>query len=412
MTDERRAAAADALKSAYEALERGDRAGARRSAHLAVRLVPEHEATWLYLAATAEPRAARAYLRKALEINPQSQAAQKALRWLEHQLPAKPILGPKIARARRFDLQRLDQVSRLRLTLRLTIQRSREAWLIYRRNWLAVAGLGLLVFFGIMAIAHPLLMGSVWPKGIYDPVVGYDLEIYPHPSPPSSAHLLGTDTLGRDVLSILLAAGRPTFVMVAVAALTSAVVGTLVAALSAYYRGWVDGVFANLADVAVLAPAPLVMVVIGFMLDVQPREFGLLYGILAGIGTVGIVLRSHALTVMAKPFIDASRVAGAGVLHIIFGHLIPHLLPLAAVNMMLVVTGAIFANGFIGFLGLSRAQLNWGTMIYDAFTYMGINNVIPWNVLLVSASAISLFAAAFYLIAGGLHDVADPRQRY
>jgi len=82
-----------------------------------------------------------------------------------------------------------------------------------------------------------------------------------------------------------------------------------VGALSAYFRGWVDGVFAHLADVALLAPAPLVLVVIGFMLDVQPLEFGLLYGILAGLGTVGVVL------------------------------------PLAAVNMMLVVTGAIFANG-------------------------------------------------------------------
>jgi len=162
---------------------------------------------------------------------------------------------------------------------------------------------------------------------------------------------------------------------------------------------------------ALLAPAPLVMVVIGFMLDVQPLEFGLLYGILAGLGTVGVVLRSHALSVMSKPFIEALRVAGGGAVHIIFGHLIPHRLPLAAVNMMLVVTGAIFANGFIGFLGLSRAQLNWGTMIYNAFTYMGINETIAWNVLLASASAISLFAAAFYLVAGGLHDVADPRQR-
>ena len=308
-------------------------------------------------------------------------------------------------------LERLDRKSRLRVTGELLGKRGKEAWLIYRRNWMAVLGLALLLLFSVMAIIHPFLMGTVWPKGIYDPSVGYDLGILAHPSPPSAGHLLGTDTLGRDVLSILLAAARPTFVMVSAAALASAIIGTLVGALSAYFRGWVDGVFANLADVALLAPAPLVMVVIGFMLDVQPLEFGLLYGVLAGLGTVGVVLRSHALSVMSKPFIEASRVAGGGAVHIIFGHLIPHLLPLAAVNMMLVVTGAIFANGFIGFLGLSRAQLNWGTMIYDAFTYMGLNETIPWNVLLASASAISLFAAAFYLVAGGLHDVADPQQR-
>jgi peptide/nickel transport system permease protein len=411
VSSERKAAAADALRAAYEAMQRGDRAQARRSARLAVHLAPELEAAWLYLAANTDPPAARAYLDKALEINPQSPTAQKALRWLERQLPSRLVRPPRRPLLQRSKLQRLGRLPLLRVNARLTILRGREAWRIFRRNRLALLGLALMLLFAVMAVVHPLLMGRVWPKGIYDPVVGYDIDIFPHPSSPSSAHWLGTDTLGRDVLSILLAASRPTFLMVVAAALTAAVIGTVVAALSAYYRGWVDAIFAHLADVALLAPAPLVMVVIGFVLDVQPLRFGLLYGILAGLGTVGIVLRSHALTVMAKPFIEASRVAGAGGLHILLGHLIPHLLPLAAVNMMLVVTGAIFANGFVGFLGLSRAQLNWGTMIYDAFTYMGINDTIPWNVLLSSASAISLFAAAFYLVAGGLHDVADPRQR-
>ena len=64
-----------------------------------------------------------------------------------------------------------------------------------------------------MAIVHPFLMGTVWPKGIYDPSVGYDLDTSAHPSPPSPGHLPGTDTLGRDVFSILLAAARPAFVM-------------------------------------------------------------------------------------------------------------------------------------------------------------------------------------------------------
>jgi ABC-type dipeptide/oligopeptide/nickel transport system permease subunit len=179
------------------------------------------------------------------------------------------------------------------------------------------------------ALLHPFLMGSVWAKGVCDPVVGNDLGVAMHPCQAGPGHLLGTDTFGRDVFSILLAAAQPTFAMVSAAALTSAAIGTLSATLCACFRGWVDGLFAHLADVALLAPAPLVMVVIGF----------------------------------------------------------------------------------IGFLRLSRAQLNWGTMIYDAFTYLGINNTVPWNVLLASASAISLFAAAFYLVAGGLHDIADPGQR-
>ncbi|MBM3143698.1 MAG: ABC transporter permease subunit [Chloroflexi bacterium] len=303
----------------------------------------------------------------------------------------------------------ISRKERFKIWLISSWTRSRDSWRIYKRNKLAVLGLLVLVIYLLMAVAHPMMMRTVWPKGIYDPVVGYDVNIFPHPSPPGPGHPLGTDTLGRDVLSILMAATRPSLQMALTAALTAAIIGTLIGAVSAYYRGLVDDLFSNLADLSLLAPAPIVMVVIGFMLDISPLKFGLLYGFLVGIGGVATVLRAHALTIMNKNFIAAARIAGGGALHIIGRHLIPHMLPLASVNMLLTVTGAIFANGFIAFLGLSRAQLNWGSMIYDAETYRQINGAIPWNVMVTSALAISLFAASFYLIALGLHDVAEPR---
>jgi lipoprotein-anchoring transpeptidase ErfK/SrfK len=79
--------AGEALQQAHAALERGDRGEARRHARLAAKLAPEHEAPWLYLAATAEPRAGLAYLAKALEVNPKSKAARKAIRWMVRRLP-------------------------------------------------------------------------------------------------------------------------------------------------------------------------------------------------------------------------------------------------------------------------------------------------------------------------------------
>lgn len=279
---------------------------------------------------------------------------------------------------------------------------------------MAVLGLFLLATYFLMAISHPILMRTVWPKTIYDPIVGHDLKIFPHPSSPSINHLFGTDTLGRDVLSILMAATIPSLMMAMTAALTAATAGTIIGALSAYYRGIVDGFFSHLADLSILAPAPIVMVVIGFVLDIEPFEFGLLYGLLVGIGAVAVVLRSHAITIMNKAFIDAARMSGGSGIYIITRHLVPHLLPLAAVNMLITVTGAIFASGFIAFLGLSRAQLNWGTMIYDARTYQQINGTIAWNVMIPAALAISLFAASFYFIALGLQDITEPRiaERY
>lgn len=291
------------------------------------------------------------------------------------------------------------------------VRQSREAWRIYSTNHLAVLGLALILIYSLMSIAHPILMSTVWVKGVYDPYVGYDLDVFPHPSPLSSEHLLGTDTLGRDVLSRLLAATTPTFTLALTAALTTAVLGTLSGAISVYYRNMGGAILVHISDLFLLAPAPLIMVVIGGTIEISPAVFGLIYGLITGLGGAAIPLRSQALNIIHKPFVQASRVAGAGGVHIITKHLIPNLLPLAMVQMLVSVTGAVFADGFSTFLGLSRTRLNWGSMIYESFTYRSVNAAITWNVLIPAALAISLFATAFYMIARGLHEVIEPRLR-
>lgn len=301
--------------------------------------------------------------------------------------------------------------TRYRVWLALNWRRMVDTWQVFSQNKMAVFGLVLILIYALMAIAHPILMKTVWPKSIYDPQVGYDMKIFPHPSPPSAAHLLGTDTLGRDVLSMLLAATAPTYILALTAAITTALISTLAGAIAVYYGGLVDLLIMHISDVALLMPAPLVMVVVGGTVEISPFQFGLMYGVLAGIGGAAVVMRSQALMVINKPFVEAARVAGGGGPHIILKHLVPNMLPLATVQMLLSVTGAVFADGFSTFLGLSRTRLNWGSMIYSSFTNQAINATITWNVLLPSALAISLFAAAFYFIAKGVHEVAEPRLR-
>lgn len=290
-------------------------------------------------------------------------------------------------------------------------RRSVEAWKIFAQNRLAVLGVVLILVYTVMAFAHPILLSTVWPKATYDPQVGYDVNIFPHPSSPSATHLLGTDTLGRDVLSMLLAATTPTYIMALTAAITTAIVSTSIGVTSAYLGGSVDAVLSHLSSLALLIPAPLVMVVIGGTIDISPLEFGLMYGLIAGLGGAAIIMRSQALSIVHKQFIEAARVAGGGKFHIFLHHLTPNVLPLAAVQMLLTVTGAVFAFGFSAFLGLSRTRLNWGSMIYSGFVYQGLSAVITWNVLIPAALAISFFSAAFYFIARGVHEVAEPRLR-
>lgn len=303
---------------------------------------------------------------------------------------------------------------RLRRRIILSWRRSSHNWRIFTQNRLAVIGIVLVFMFAIMAIVHPLLLKTVWPRGIYDPLTGFDIHVSPHPAPPSSAHIFGTDTLGRDILSMLLAATTPTFVIGLTAAITTAFVGTIMSMLAAYFRGSIDAIITNLADVFILFPAPIIMIIIGARFrDLGPVHLGLIYGLVTGAGGTTIVMRSHALSVVSKPYMQAAKIAGGGAGHIITKHLLPGMMPLAALQMMVAVSGAVVADGFISFFGITRVSNNWGTLIYDAFIYKNVTGLTTemWQLLVPAAMCFSLFALGFYLISRGLHEVASPKIR-
>ena len=142
---------------------------------------------------------------------------------------------------------------------------------------------------------------------------------------------------------------------------------------------------------------------------IGPISFGLIYGLITGVGAGAIVLRAQALKVMASPFIDAARVSGAGRLRLVFRHV---LYPLAALYMMLAVVGAVVADAFATWLGQTGTRVNWGTVVYYGVTFPNpITGEIAWNVVLAPSLVLSVFAAGFYLISVGLRDIADPRYR-
>jgi peptide/nickel transport system permease protein len=302
----------------------------------------------------------------------------------------------------------------------------RRDWEIFAAEPLAILGIVLIVFFGVMAISFPLLRATVLREEIYNPLTGYDFRILQHPAPPSwlpqpdipmhtpsFTHLLGTDGLGHDVFSMLLHATTPTFLVGISAALVTAFISTIFGMVSAYYGGRVDDVLSHLMDGVSLVPAPLLMIMVGMRFRaLDPVTLGVIYGVVSGAGSAAIVMRAQALSIVNRPFVEAARVAGGGGGHIIFRHILPHMLPLAGLYMMLSVTGAVVADGFLSFFGLSRSYLNWGSIIYSSFTYSSaLGTGVEWHVLIPPSLALSIFAAAFYLVGRGLHLVADPRLR-
>lgn len=302
--------------------------------------------------------------------------------------------------------------------MKLILRRISARWRSVRRslrrvlaNPSATVGLGLILVFGLAALVHPFLLKTVWPAKIYDPMVGFDFAMM-HPADSSSAHLLGTDALGRDVLSMVLAASRPAWVVALTAAITTGAVATLIGAMGAFYRGWIDGVLSHVSDAFLLLPAPIFVLIIAEQVELSPLRFGLVFGLINGLGAGAIVLRSQGLKIMAEPFIEAARIAGGRGMHILTRHLIPHLLPLAALYMMLSVVGVIVAHGFAAFLGQTESLVSWGAIVFFGITSArSFSGAVPWSALISASAALSLFAGAFYLVSSGLREILDPRQR-
>jgi peptide/nickel transport system permease protein len=279
-----------------------------------------------------------------------------------------------------------------------------------------LAGVAILAFFILLTVAHPLLNATLWAgkSSVYDPQFGYAPGVS-HPSAPSIEHWLGTSSLGRDVFSMLAYAARPTLVVALSAAVTIAVVSLVFGAISAFRGGWVDGFVSHLSDAMVLLPAMVAVFVLGIgRPDDQfgALHVGLSFGVLYGLGPATATVRAAALTVVARPFMDAARVSGGGGLWIVTRHVLPHLYAHAAVQAMIGATGAVIADAFLSFRSAVGEDVGFGQMVYDGIVWSDLMAgiaPIPWWIMLAGAGGITLLAASFYLIGVGLREALDPR---
>ena len=336
-----------------------------------------------------------------------------------------------------------------RVRLRLMARSLRTSWSLFVENRIGVLGLGIILVFAAMAVAHPILMATVWDPRIYDPVVGYDAPttqftvveevtdpvteielqearirtnpfvdvgdtiIIPlQPAPPSAKHPLGTDPLGRDVLSQLMYSTRAAFSLAAVAALVTVFLATAVGSIAAYYGGVTDSILMRLADLILLMPLLAVLIVVSALFRISLPLLGLLIGILVGFGATAIVLKSQALAVKVKPFIDAARVAGGSHRHIILRHIVPNVMPLSFLYVMFTVTEAISLEAVLSFFGLLNIPMSWGVMLNVAQTqgYL-LSGTDYWWLLLPAGMAVTLLAAAFFLVGRAMDEVVNPRLR-
>ena len=242
--------------------------------------------------------------------------------------------------------------------------------------------------------------------------VGDYYEAFIQPAPPSSRHLLGTDSLGRDVFSQIMEGSQVAFVLGLLSATLGVGISTILGTIAAFFGGRVDAYLMRQSDLILMLPSLPLLFIISAFAELKVWHLAVVLGVLGGLGGSVITIKSQALQVKVKPFVDSARITGGSRWRIMFSHVLPNVAPLALLFMVFSVTGAIASESVLSFLGLLNIDMSWGIMIYlsqtDGFIFSGLEF---WWLILPAGLAVTLLAGGFYLVGRGLDDVFNPRLR-
>lgn len=281
-------------------------------------------------------------------------------------------------------------------------------WRRFRRHRLALAGLGVIIFFIIAVALAPVIAP-------YDPIS--DMELGNPNAPPSGAHIMGTDQLGRDVFSRLLYAGRISLFVAFAVVLVSEPLGAMIGAISGYYGGKVDSAIQRIVEFFLTLPLlPLLLALSALLRGIEipglPREWSsavIIIIILTVFGWMGSsrLVRGTVLSLRNQDFTEASRALGMSNRRIILRHMLPNSLPPIIVNATLALGTVIIIESALSFLGFG-IQLpipTWGNMLNEYQKDMWTQ---PAKVF-YPGMAIFLCTLAFNYVGDGLRDAIDPR---
>lgn len=263
-------------------------------------------------------------------------------------------------------------------------------------NPLAMAGFIIIVTVFLLAMFAPLISP-------YDPD---DINVKAILLGPTWNHWMGTDGLGRDVLSRMLHGGRISLLVGLVAVGISTAIGILLGALSGYYRGWVDTVIMRLVDVMLSIPSFFLILAVIAFLTPSIINIMIVIGLTSWMGVTRLV-RAEFLSLSEREFVLASRTLGAKDARLIFTHLLPNSLTPIIVSAVLGVAGAVLMESGLSFLGLGvqAPQASWGNILTDGKEYIQF----AWWLSLFPGLAILVTVLGYNLLGEGLRDALDPR---
>ncbi len=263
-------------------------------------------------------------------------------------------------------------------------------------NPLAFAGFVIIVAVLTLALLAPLIAP-------YDP---NEINVKSILLAPSAAHWMGTDGLGRDVLSRMLHGGRVSLLVGLVAVGISTAIGIVLGALAGYYRGWVDTTIMRLVDIMLSIPSFFLILAVIAFLTPSIINIMIVIGLTSWMGVTRLV-RAEFLSLGEREFVLASRTLGAKDFRMIFTHLLPNSLTPIIVSSVLGVASAVLLESGLSFLGLGvqPPQASWGNILTDGKEYIQF----AWWLSLFPGLAILVTVLGYNLLGEGLRDALDPR---
>ncbi|MGX7107125.1 ABC transporter permease [Hutsoniella sourekii] len=272
-----------------------------------------------------------------------------------------------------------------------------EVFQTFKKNKLAMVGIGILIVIALMAIFVPILSPFEYSE---------QTGAYNHA--PSAEYWFGTDNLGRDIFVRVWVGARISLFIGLASAFVSVFIGVVYGSIAGMAGGRVDQVMMRIADVLNAVPYLLIVIMLLVVL-----EQGLLPLILAmsitGWISMARIVRTEVMSLKNEEYVLASRTLGASLGHIIRKHLIPNAMGIIIVQMTLSIPSAIFTEAYLSFLGLgvTPPMASWGTMANE-----GAESIMtaPWR-LMFPALLISLTIFAFNAVGDGLRDALDPKLR-
>ncbi len=279
------------------------------------------------------------------------------------------------------------RVTELRRTIRVMSDRP-----------VVVAGAVVIILVVIVAIFAPLLA----PYGYNDQ------DLINHLQPPSHTHWLGTDSLGRDVLSRLIYGTRISLLVGIVAVSLAGAVGMLLGLIAGYFGGWVSNIIMRIIDALLALPPMILMLAIAAMMGGGLKTVLISIGV-AMMPTYCRLMNGQVISLKQNDYIIAARAGGSGNLRIMFSHLLPNSLAPLIVLLSINLGTAILMEASLSYLGIGilPPTPTWGNMTQSGQQYL---LTLPW-MSIAPGIAIMLLVLAFNMVGDGLRDALDPRLR-